>query len=158
MISAVAGHLYWCGSEEILLRHWKMSQNNVDVVSHLRAQWREEREVRETGVKGFYTCPCLIYSIYTGLMWLGTIWQDHWSYYRMAKLISAESSKCNTSTTNKASKGQWWNFELCDTSATSKASKAKWWNFELLTESLVWYPWKIIDRNSQRGELVFYIC
>ena len=43
----------------------------------------------------------------------------------MAKFISAESPKCNTSTTSKASKGQWWEFEL-------------------LAESLVWHPGKII--------------
>ena len=41
-----------------------------------------------------------------------------WSCYRMAKIKSAESPKCNSSAT----------------------SKAKWWNFELLAELLVWYP------------------
>ena len=43
-----------------------------------------------------------------------------WSYYRMAKFKSAESPWCNTSTTSKTSKGQWWKFELCDTSVASK--------------------------------------
>ena len=43
-------------------------------------------------------------------------WYSQWSYYRMLKFKSAESPQCNTSTTSKASKGQWWKFELCDTS------------------------------------------
>ena len=47
-----------------------------------------------------------------------------WSYYRMATFKSAKSPWCNTSATSKASKGQWWKFELHDTSATSKAWKA----------------------------------
>ena len=46
---------------------------------------------------------------------------EQWSYYRMAKIKSAESPKSNTSD-------------------TSKASKVMWWNFELLAESLVWHP------------------
>ena len=50
------------------------------------------------------------------------------------------SQHSNASATSKASKGQWWKFELHDTSSTSKASKDKCWNFELLAESLVWYP------------------
>jgi len=70
--------------------------------------------------------------------------QTQWSYYRMAKFKSAESLYCNTSATSKASKGQWWKFELHNTSATSKA---KWWHFELLAESLVWYPGKIIGQT-----------
>ena len=78
--------------------------------------------------------------------------QTQWSYYRMAKFKSAESFWCNTSTTSKASKGQWWKFELCDTSTTNKASKAKWWNFELLAESLFWHPCKIIDVTQ------FFLC
>ena len=52
--------------------------------------------------------------------------------YRMAKF-----PKCNTSATSKASKGQWWKFELRKTSTTSKA---KWWNFELLADPLFWHP------------------
>ena len=72
---------------------------------------------------------------------LKIIWRLQWSYYRMAKLKYAESPKCNTRTTSKASKVQWWKFELLDTSATSKAT---WWNFALLAESLVWHPGKII--------------
>ena len=50
---------------------------------------------------------------------------SQWFYYRMAKFKSAESPWCNTSATSKASKGQWWKFELCNTSATSKAWKTK---------------------------------
>ena len=45
--------------------------------------------------------------------------------YRMAKSKSVESPYCSIS-------------------ATSKASWGQWWKFELLTESLVWYPGKII--------------
>ena len=57
--------------------------------------------------------------------------------YRMAKLKSAESPKCNTS-------------------ATSKASKAKWWNFELLAELLVWYPKvRSLPKTEQRSILEF---
>ena len=48
-----------------------------------------------------------------------------WSYYRMAKFKSAESTLCNSSST----------------------SMSKWWNFELQTESLVWHPGKIIDQQ-----------
>ena len=59
------------------------------------------------------------------LSWWHITW-DQWSYYRMAKIKSPESLECNTSVTNKASKGQWWKFKLHDTSTTSKA---KWWNF-----------------------------
>ena len=83
--------------------------------------------------------------------------------YRMAKFKSAESPQWNSSATNKASNGQWWNFELCDTSATSKVSKAKWLNFELLAvswvELLFWHPkydhwsshnmwWKLKDTSK----------
>ena len=60
-----------------------------------------------------------------------------WSYYRMPKF---KSPQCNTSAT---SKGQWWNL-IFVTQRHKQAIKAKWWNFELLTESLVWYPGKII--------------
>ena len=49
--------------------------------------------------------------------------------YRMAKSKSVESPYCSTS-------------------ATSKASWGQWWKFELLTESLVWYPGKIIGWES----------
>ena len=58
----------------------------------------------------------------------------------MAKFKSAESPWCNTSTTSKASKGQWWKFELRNSSAmgkASKASKAKWLNLELLAVSIL---------------------
>ena len=82
---------------------------------------------------------------------------DQWSYYRIAKFKSAETSYCNTSTTSKASKGQWWKFELHDTSATSKG---KWWNIELLAELLVWYPGKIIDCTScdKKQEVYKLLC
>ena len=47
--------------------------------------------------------------------------EDQWSYYRMAKFKCADSPQCNTS-------------------ATSKASRGQWWKFELLAELLVWHP------------------
>ena len=40
------------------------------------------------------------------------LWSNQWSYYRMAKIKTVESPKCNTSATSKASNGQWWKFDL----------------------------------------------
>ena len=59
---------------------------------------------------------------------LGT--NDLTSYYRMAKFKSP---------------------------ATSKASKGQWWKFELLTESLVWFPGKIIVFCGQWSDLQYLI-
>ena len=85
----------------------------------------------------------------TGLSWSQVAWQRSSEILQCAlhpmiilwdiavgRLLSHPIS--NTNVTSKASKGQWWKFELSNTSATSKA---KWWNYlKLLTESLVLYP------------------
>ena len=63
-----------------------------------------------------------------------------WDWSEMNDL-TIEWENWNPLSHPKASKGQWWKFELPDTIATSKA---KWWNFEPLAELLVWYPGKII--------------